>query len=89
MKTGLKDILYGERIFLIPYLLLMIVCLVIKLNFTKDEIYFAVNTRNTAWGDAIAQYVTDVGDGWTTIILSFILLLFNYLNHQLPYSVYH
>jgi len=78
MKTGIKGFLYQARFFLIPYLILMVICLVIKLSFTKDEIYFAVNARYTAWGDAIAQYVTDLGDGWTTIALTLILLLFSY-----------
>jgi membrane-associated phospholipid phosphatase len=78
MKIGIKDILYGIRFFLIPYLILLIICLVIKLNFTKEEIYFAVNASYSNWGDAIAQYVTDIGDGWISIALTLMLLLFSY-----------
>jgi len=52
--------------------------LAIKLTFTREEIYFAVNTHNYPLADALAPYMTDLGNGWTTIALSAILLLFNY-----------
>jgi membrane-associated phospholipid phosphatase len=78
MNKSVKDILYDLRFFLIPYLILLAICLLVKLNFTKDEIYFAVNSRHTLWQDDLAPYVTDIGNGWTTIAICFILLLFSY-----------
>jgi membrane-associated phospholipid phosphatase len=78
MNKSVKDILYDLRFFLIPYLILLVICLIVKLSFTKDEIYFAVNSRHTLWQDDLAPYVTDIGNGWTTIILCFVLLLFCY-----------
>lgn len=78
MNIGIKAILYRTRWFFIPWLILISACLIIKLTYTREEIYFAVNSHYSNWADAIAQYVTDFGDGWTTITLAVILLLFSY-----------
>jgi len=78
MNIGIKDVLQRIRVFFIIYLVLLCGCLIIKLIFTKDEIYFAVNSRYYPWADWIAPYITDLGNGWTIVILSAILVLFNY-----------
>jgi len=78
MNISIKDVLYQIRFFFIPFLVVICACLAIKLTFTREEIYFAVNTHNYPWADALAPYMTDLGNGWTTIALSAILLLFNY-----------
>lgn len=78
MNIRIKAVLYKVRFFFIPYLILIAACLIIKLNYSREEIYFAVNARNWPWADNIAPYVTDIGNGWTTIILAIILLLFSY-----------
>jgi len=78
MNISIKDVLYQIRFFFIPFLVLICACLAIKLTFTREEIYFAVNTHNYPLADALAPYMTDLGNGWTTIALSAILLLFNY-----------
>jgi len=78
MNISIKDVLYQIRLFFIPFLVLICACLAIKLTFTREEIYFAVNTHNYPLADALAPYMTDLGNGWTTIALSAILLLFNY-----------
>jgi membrane-associated phospholipid phosphatase len=78
MNIGIKAVLYKARFFFIPYLILIAACLIIKLNYSREEIYFAVNARNWPWADSIAPYITDIGNGWTTIILAAILLLFTY-----------
>jgi membrane-associated phospholipid phosphatase len=88
MNKRLKDILNGVIYFLIPYLALLAACLIIKLNFTKDEIYFAVNSRHSEWQDAVAPYVTNIGNGWTTVALCFILLMFSYRKAFLLASSY-
>jgi membrane-associated phospholipid phosphatase len=70
--------LYKLRFFFIPYLVLIAACLIIKLTYTREEIYFAVNAKNWPLADMIAPYVTDLGDGITTILLAVILLMFSY-----------
>jgi len=74
--------------FFIPYLVLLAVCLIIKLTYSREDIYFAVNSHNYSWADALAPYLTDVGNGWTTVAIAAILLLFNYAKSFLMAVVY-
>ncbi|MCR8558273.1 phosphatase PAP2 family protein [Mucilaginibacter sp. BJC16-A38] len=78
MNIGINDVLKQIRLFFIPYLVFLVACLVVKFLFTKEEIYFAVNGIYSTFGDFIAPFVTDLGNGWTIIALSAILVLFNY-----------
>jgi membrane-associated phospholipid phosphatase len=78
MNISIKDVLYKIRLFFIPYLLVLAACLIIKITYTREEIYFAVNSHNYPWADFIAPFLTDLGNGWTTVVLAAILLLFNY-----------
>ena len=78
MKIGIKHVLQQIRLFLIPYLILLCACLIIKLAYSREVIYFAVNARYSAWADYIAPYITDIGNGWTIIILAVIISLFNF-----------
>jgi len=78
MKINTKDVLYKVRFFFIPYLVVLCACLTIKLLFTREQIYFAVNAHNYPIADALAPYFTDLGNGWTTVTLALILLFFNY-----------
>jgi membrane-associated phospholipid phosphatase len=78
MNIGIKGVLQQIRLFFILYLILLTVCLVIKLVFTKDEIYFAVNSRHTDFLDNIEPYITDLGNGWAIVILAAFFALYNY-----------
>lgn len=53
-------------------------CLVVKVLFSREDIYFAVNRQYSNWADLIAPYITDIGDGITVFVLSVLLALFNY-----------
>jgi membrane-associated phospholipid phosphatase len=88
MNIGIKAILYKVRWFFIPYLLIICACLIIKLTFSREEIYYAVNARYSDWADTIAPYITDIGNGWTTVTLSAIMLLFSYRKAFLLASTY-
>jgi membrane-associated phospholipid phosphatase len=88
MNIGINDVLKQIRLFFILYLILLCACLTVKVVFTKDVIYFAVNSRHYPYADQIAPYITDMGNGWTIIILSAILALYNYRNAFLMISSY-
>jgi membrane-associated phospholipid phosphatase len=62
----------------VPYLVVLIVCMVIKLIFTRQEIYFAINRHYSAAADFLAPFVTDIGNGWTAVAIAAILLFFSY-----------
>jgi membrane-associated phospholipid phosphatase len=78
MNTGAKDVLYKIRYLFIPYIFILCACLIIKLLYTRHDIYFAVNSYHTDLLDNIQPYVTYIGDGLTVIVISAILLLFSY-----------
>jgi membrane-associated phospholipid phosphatase len=78
MIIAIKDVIQRIRPFFILYLVLLCGCFVIKLIYSKDEIYFAVNTRYSDFLDTVEPYITDLGNGWTIVILSAILALYNY-----------
>ncbi|MDN5285141.1 MAG: Membrane-associated phospholipid phosphatase [Mucilaginibacter sp.] len=88
MKINIKDVLYRIRPFFILYLVVLCVCLIIKFLYTREEIYYAVNGLNSSWADAIAPYITDIGDGVTAITLSVVVALFSYRKALLLASSY-
>jgi membrane-associated phospholipid phosphatase len=88
MKKSMNEVLRRIRTFLIPYLLILCVCLVIKLVYTKAVIYFAVNSLYNPLADRLAPYVTDIGNGWTAVAIAVILTLFNYRRALIVASSY-
>jgi membrane-associated phospholipid phosphatase len=88
MIIGIKDVLFNIRWFFVPYLLILIACLLIKINFTRADIFFAVNSHNYPWADAIAPYVTDIGNAWATVAIIFILLFLNFRKTLIMTVVY-
>lgn len=78
MKISLTAILRRIRWMVMPYLLILIICLVIKLTFTREEIFFTVNRYNYSFADLIAPYITDLGNGWTAVVIAALATLFSY-----------
>ncbi|WP_462264725.1 phosphatase PAP2 family protein [Mucilaginibacter sp.] len=67
METRLLDVLRQSRLFFVPYLIVIICCFIIKLTYTRPEIYFAINARHSNWGDAVFPYITQMGTGWMLV----------------------
>ena len=88
MKIGVRDVLYRIRPFFLLYLIVLCACLVIKLIYTREQIFFAVNGWNSPWADYIEPYMTDLGDGLTAVTLSLVFLLFSYRKFLLLASSY-
>jgi len=78
MNKGIRGVLQQIKLFFILYLVILAACLVIKFLFSRTDIFFAVNNRYSDWADLIAPYLTDLGNGWTILIFSAIIALFNY-----------
>jgi len=72
----------------VPYLAILAICLCIKLTFTKEEIYFAVNAHYSSWADTLGPFFTDVGNGWTAVAIAIILLFFSYRKSLIVASSY-
>jgi membrane-associated phospholipid phosphatase len=78
MKTSMNGVLRRIKWLLIPYLLILCICLVIKLVFSREMIYFTVNGLNSPIADFLAPFVTDLGNGWFAVIIAAVLTLFSY-----------
>jgi len=78
MKLSLNEIFQKIKWLTLPYLLVLCACLVIKLLFTREQIYFTVNGVNNSYIDFLAPFVTDLGNGWTAVAIAVILTLFSY-----------
>lgn len=76
MNAGIKSVLNRINVFFVLYLLFLIICLTIKLIYTREEIYFAVNSRYNEVADLFFRYYTNIGDGLLTIAIALLLLLF-------------
>jgi membrane-associated phospholipid phosphatase len=78
MKTSMNEVLHRIKWLLIPYLVILCICLVIKLVFSRETIYFTVNGLNSPIADFLAPFVTDLGNGWFAVIIAAVLTLFSY-----------
>jgi membrane-associated phospholipid phosphatase len=88
MKLSLNEIFYKIKWLTVPYLLVLCACLVIKVVFTREQIYFTVNSINNPYTDLLAPFVTDLGNGWTAVAIAAILLLFSYRKALIVASAY-
>jgi len=78
MKTSIYTVLRQVRTFFIPYLFILLPCLIIKLLFTKSQIYFTVNSWHFGFGDIFFPLYTNLGDGLTCVLITLLLFCFNY-----------
>lgn len=78
MKTRLKDVLNKISWLFIPYLVILCGCLIIKLYYDRETIYFAVNAIHNSGADYLAPYITDIGEGVTVLIIAALLSFYSY-----------
>jgi len=77
-KKHLSHFYRKVSLFLIPYLVILAGCLIIKGLYTREQIYFFINGLNTSWGDVVFPFFTMLGDGLALIALALIIGLFSY-----------
>ncbi len=78
MKRDINEIFRRIKWLVIPYLLILCICLIIKLIYSREMIYFTVNGINSPVADFLAPFATDLGNGWTAVAVAAVLSLFNY-----------
>lgn len=78
MKTLIT--LFGKNTwFFLPFLIWIVTGALLQMVFTHEELFLAINSRHSYWGDVIMTGVTYIGDGITFgVMLAFILLLRKY-----------
>jgi len=78
MKMSVKEVLQKIKWMLVPYLGVLLICLLLKIIYTRETIYFTVNGINSPIGDFLAPLFTDMGDGLFVVALCLVFLLFSY-----------
>lgn len=77
-KKHLSHFYKKVALFIVPYLIVLSGCLIVKLLYTREQIYFYINSLHTTWGDQVFPFFTMLGDGLALIALALIISLFSY-----------
>ncbi|SHN38940.1 phosphatase PAP2 family protein [Chitinophaga sp. CF418] len=72
--------------FLIPYLILLILVLVFKILYSKEDIYFFINGLHFPAGDVFFPYMTEFGSTVTAVVACLLLLFVSYRSSVLMAS---
>lgn len=78
MKKSLTQILYPQRYFLIPFLILILAGFVLMLLYSKIDLFLWINTHHNTFFDSYFKLNTLVGDGWVAVMLVLALLFVKY-----------
>lgn len=84
----MRKLFQENRLFIIGYLLILISAFLLKLIFSKEEIFLYINAHYSTFGDFFFQYITHVGDGIFVILFTLILLGFSYRQSVLSFAIY-
>jgi len=84
----LQNILKNTKTLLIPYLIIFVTALTLKIIFTKEDIYFFINGLHFQAGDILFPYVTELGSTITAFVLPLLLLFVSYRKSLLLGSSY-
>ncbi len=74
----MKQLLKKNSFFLIPYVIVLIICAVLLLAFSKPELHIFSNQHNSPFFDVFFKYITNLGDGAMIAVLTIILLFIRY-----------
>ncbi len=72
---NIKDITNKISGFLWPYLLVVLFCILIKITFSKKEIYFYVNSLHFHFGDLFFPRITELGSSTFATVVTLLLVL--------------
>ncbi len=60
--------------FVIPYIILLMLCLIILCLFSKSSIHIAINQTHNRLLDVLFKYITVIGNGWFIVFICCVLL---------------
>lgn len=69
---------YGQvKLLLWPFLALLVSILVLRLIYSREEVYFFINRQHTSWGDFLFPRITELGSTMACVLLSGLLFVMN------------
>lgn len=72
--------------FLIPYIILLLLVLIVKVLYSKDDIYYFINGLHFPAGDVFFPYMTEFGGTITAVVACLLLLFVSYRSSVLMAS---
>ncbi len=74
----MKQLLKKNSFFLIPYVIVLTICAVLLLSFSKPELHIFSNQHNSPFFDVFFKIITNLGDGAMIAVLTVVLLFIRY-----------
>ncbi len=99
---AIKEIYHRTKVFLIPYLIILLIGGIVTAVFTKFQIHSTLNQLNCTLADFFFKYITFLGSGWFLVIIMIVVaiiekdkaggllmsaLIFNFLVQLLKHTV--
>lgn len=78
MQTRIGQVYQETRSFLIPYFMLLLACIILRLIYTRNELFFGVNDWHGLAADRFFRTWTNLGDWFVVVLIVFITLFFSY-----------
>ena len=88
MKARLNVICRKINTLLYAYLALLMICILLMIIFSKEELYFAINHRHTVFADIFFANITILGAGVGCIVIVLLTFLINFRTGFLLASSY-
>lgn len=77
-QKGISNTFLKTKALLIPYSVILICALCIKIAYTKEDIYFFINQLHFNIGDIIFPYLTELGNITTVVVVCLLLTFVSY-----------
>jgi membrane-associated phospholipid phosphatase len=84
----MRKLFSENRVFVLAYLSLLITALVLKLIYSKEELFLIVNLNHNTIADQFFKLMTHVGDGFMFVAIVLILLIVEYRKSILALFIY-
>ncbi len=88
MRRSFRDLLKEHISFIIPFLILVLICLFILLTSSKAELFLRTNVYHNDFFDEFFKTTTLLGDVFTTLIISVGMLFIRYRYAVLTFLAY-
>ena len=82
------ELLRKYKAFIVPFLLMVIAACILKAFFSKEELFFFVNSHHTKSLDILFSYFTHIGDGLMFVALILILCFVQFRKAMLGLIIY-
>lgn len=74
----MRQLLKKNRFFILPYLFVLLICVILMIVYTKPELHILSNKLYSPFFDIFFKYATNLGDGAMIAILTIVLLFVKY-----------